>query len=74
MFSLKLKGLVKFIVLFMLFTLLFYQVISFFASYFETHQPKVPSENVVPVLAQEGSGTLMEQVKERLQIFYWLGE
>jgi hypothetical protein len=74
----KLKDWCQFILLFMLFTLLLYQLISFLAPLFKPDfMYKEPTGGAVKVFAYangESSSTILEEVKERLLEFYWIGE
>lgn len=68
----------KFLLLFVLLTLFLYQVIGFFAEYTEpTKRYREPKGRAVKVFAPFGvprESSLAESWKERLFLFYWLGE
>lgn len=75
----KLKHWTKFFLLFTLFTLLLYQIFSALAPFFKPEFfYKEPSGGAVKVIAREStdaeSRTAFEDMKERLLIFYWIGE
>ena len=75
----KVKQWVKFLLLFTLFTLLLYQLFMILAPYF---QPdflyEEPSGGAVKVIAQNidthESPSMLKEMKERLLLFYWMGE
>ncbi|RAL26523.1 DUF4227 family protein [Thermoflavimicrobium daqui] len=70
-FSTRLKEWIKFFILFILFTLLFYQIISFISTYFDATQPnKKIQEDAIRVFAKKE----LEDVQQRLELFYLLGE
>lgn len=68
----------KFLILFVLLTLLLYQVIGFLAEYTEpTKRYRTPTGRAVKVFAPFGvpeQTTLAQEWKERLFLFYWIGE
>ncbi len=75
----KIKHWAKFFLLFILFTLLLYQVFLVLAPFFKPEfLYKEPAGGAVKVIAQETtdveSETVFEKMKERLLIFYWMGE
>ncbi|MBA4600954.1 DUF4227 family protein [Thermoactinomyces mirandus] len=75
----KVKRWAKFFLLFTLFTLLLYQVFSVLAPFFKPDfLYEEPSEGAVKVIAQENADhepvSAFEEMKERLLIFYWMGE
>jgi hypothetical protein len=75
----RLKDWSKFMLLFFLLTLLLYQVISFFAPYFRSNiLYREPIGGAVKVFSQTEPSyykpTLWDEMKNRLFIFYELGE
>ncbi|MGA8941793.1 MAG: DUF4227 family protein [Thermoactinomyces sp.] len=75
----KIKHWAKFFLLFVLFTLLLYQFFSVLAPFFKPEfLYEKPSEGAVKVIARESttaeSESAFEEMKERLLIFYWMGE
>jgi hypothetical protein len=74
----KLKGWFQFLLLFVLFTLLLYQIISFLIPLFEPDfMYKEPGGGAVKVFAyakEEPPPSVLEEMKDRLLVFYWLGE
>jgi hypothetical protein len=75
----RLKDWSKFLLLFFLFTLLLYQVILFFAPYFRPNiLYREPISGAVKVFSQTESDyhklTFWDEMKNRLFIFYELGE
>jgi hypothetical protein len=66
----------KFFLLFILLTLLFYQLIAFFGPLLEPKpRYREPSGRAVKVFAQMGTHPSEEMgIKERLLLFYWMGE
>lgn len=75
----RMKEWLTFLLLFVLFTLLVYQVMAFFAPLFEPNSMyKEPSGDAVKVFADYGrqlsQASFSEQVRERLLWFYEIGE
>lgn len=74
----KMKEWIKFLLLFVLFTLLLYQLMAFFAPYLRPDMiDREPTGGAVKVFARqeaEPKSTAMREIKSRLLIFYWLGE
>jgi hypothetical protein len=77
----KWKEWCKFFLLFFLFTLLLYQLMSFVAPYFMPKSPyEKPLGGAVKVFAYQKDQEIPpledweDQVKERLLLFFWLGE
>ncbi|SFJ28971.1 DUF4227 family protein [Thermoflavimicrobium dichotomicum] len=76
-FSVRIKRWLRFFILFILFTLLFYQVISFLSTFFESDDLNdKPQDGAIRVFAKNetSASSFVEEVKTRLQVFYWLGE
>lgn len=76
----RLKRWSQFLLLFVLFTLLLYQVFAFLVPLFKPdYMYKEPSGGAVKVFSYQqaessADETTMKKLKERLLIFYWLGE
>ncbi|MBA4495701.1 DUF4227 family protein [Paenactinomyces guangxiensis] len=74
----KMKEWTKFILLFVLFTLLLYQIMAFLAPYWRPDvMYKEPSGGAVKVFAYQDAPSErdpLSEIKNRLLIFYWLGE
>jgi Protein of unknown function (DUF4227) len=74
----KLKDWCQFILLFILFTLMLYQLISFLTPLFKPDfMYKQPAGGAVKVFAyadRSSPSSFLEEVKERLLEFYWIGE
>jgi len=78
-FSLKkIKEWMRFLFLFVLFTLFLYQLITLLAPLFRPNTMyKEPSEGAVKVFAHarvENEAGVLDEIRERLFLFYWLGE
>ncbi|MFC7441038.1 DUF4227 family protein [Laceyella putida] len=75
----RLKRWSQFLLLFVLFTLLLYQLFAFLVPLFKPdYMYKEPSGGAVKVFGQHEEPRVdeapMKKIKERLLIFYWLGE
>ena len=75
----KVKQWLKFLLLFTLFTLLLYQLFMILAPYFKPDfLYEEPSGGAVKVIAQNIDGhessSAFKEMKERLLMFYWMGE
>ncbi|SEN20928.1 DUF4227 family protein [Lihuaxuella thermophila] len=74
----KIKDWTKFILLFVLFTLLLYQIMALLSTFLRPGLLyKEPSGGAVKVFAHQetlSGNKTMDEMKERLLMFYWLGE